>query len=460
MNIDFDDIENHTITIYIGGIKIDCSESKFLLESPLIRREQYSPIYIDMDVTDEEFSLISKFLRKKILNIDSKPTYKLFKKLNKYLKISYLGKKLCLYKQNINIPKIHEFNILSELYQTVILFIYNLEETIERSSEIINHTGTKLFVRTVLYAILSNPYHTEDYIALLLHLPKQTESFECFCEVFESEYVEILKDNQFKNEVFYIAYYLISQGLIEKEKILPKSVTDVPLMFVDLLDIDPSEITQKNVKSNFFYENLSILSENNWELHKKLVKEGVNPNPIATSIRKDDLESLKSYIYNPYFDPGMILEKSIYERTTISSKNLNLIEYSAFHNSINCLEYLIETNNSRDFNNKMLIKCMVCGNCTKLIGDPSIYKDFLRYAVCYHNFNIIRLYLDEVDTFYDKDIINLAKLMIYMCEFQGFFYFIQKVMVFAEDLDELSDVAEKCHCDLLVKFISDIKRTR
>lgn len=453
---------NHSIIISIRGEEIDCSNSNFLLESNAIKYENTNPFVIDMEVSEDEFSLISKFLRKKKINIDSKDKYKLFKELNNSIQLPYLSNKLHLYKQNQKIQMLCEFNDLMELYHTIISFHYNLEETIERSSEIILHTGTKLFVRTVFYAILANPNRTDDYIAILRHLPEHTKSFEYFIDYYESEFENILSDHSFKNEIYYIGHYLISKGFIKKEELFSKIQSNVfPLLFVDIFDKNPSSISRQSVKSSFFYENLSSLSDNNWELHKKLVNAGVNPNPIAISIRLNDINSLKLYYSNPYFDPNMILEKSFYERTTISSKNLNLIEYSAFHNSIDCFDFLVQSSASNPFRNNSIFKFLICGNSPYLNRHkPSEYRDFLKYAIYYHNCCAIVNIIDDDDMEYDYDTINYAKLMIQFCEFEGLVYLLQSTPISISDLKELIGCAEENHNDFVVKIIQTIIRMK
>lgn len=453
---------NQPIIISIRGAEIDCSNSNFLLESNAIKYENTNPFVIDMEVSDEEFSLIRRFLRKKKINIDSKDKYKLFKELNDSIQLPYLSNKLHLYKQNRKVEMLSEFSNLMELYQTIILFHYDLEETIERSSEIILHTGTKLFVRTVFYAILAKPNQTEDYIAILRHLPGNTKSFQYFIDYYESEFENILSDHSFKNEIYYIGHFLISKGFIRKEELFSKIQSNVfPLLFVDIFKINPSSISRQSVKSSFFYENLASLSENDWELHKKLVNAGVNPNPIAMSIRRNDTNSLQSYFSNPYFDPNMILEKSIYERSTISSKNLNLIEYSAFHNSIDCFDLLVQNSAIDPFRNNLIFKFLICGNFPYLYRhNVSEYRDFIKYAIYYHNCYAIINIINDDDMEYDYHTINLAKLMIQFCEFQGLAYLLKSIPISISNLKELISCAEENHNDLIVKIIQEIIRMK
>lgn len=455
-----DEEENNPIIISIGGCIIDCSNSDFLLESAEIKNEDTSPFIIDMKVSGEELSLVRRFLQRKELNIDSKEKYKLFKELNHSLQLPYLSKKLHLFKQNKIISNTREFGILTEIYQ-ILFFINDLEETINISKEIVSQTGSELFARTILYAILSNPYQTKDYIAILRHLPDHTSAFQYFVDCYKSEIQNSYIERNFKNEYLYIAHFLISTHLVSKEELSSRILNNqIPLIFVDTFDINPVSITRQSVKSNFFYENLSILSENGWELHKKLVNSGVNPNPIAMSIRDDDLDSLKSYYNNPYFDPNMILEKSIYERTTVSSKNLNLVEYAAFHNSQNCLQFLIQNGASEPSENSMFYKYLICGKCEILRRvRVSDYKNFLKYAVLYHNSDAISAIIDyEDDNNYSSDIIEIAKIMIQFCEFEGFFYLIQTIPFSYADLKKLLNIAEEFKNDLLAKIIQAIIR--
>ena len=63
-----------------------------------------------------------------------------------------------------------------------------------------------------------------------------------------------------------------------------------------------------------FLENIEELSKNEWELHKRLVCEGVNPSIIAKAIRSDDVEKLQEISSQKNFDFNQKIEPSLYER--------------------------------------------------------------------------------------------------------------------------------------------------
>ncbi|KAH0795487.1 cask-interacting protein (caskin) 1,2 [Histomonas meleagridis] len=92
-----------------------------------------------------------------------------------------------------------------------------------------------------------------------------------------------------------------------------------------------------------FKENYEELSKNDWELHKKLIEEGVNPSEIAKVIRNDDNEKLQEMASQQNFNINQIIDPSLYERYSYVNKwNVSLIDYAAFFGStIKCFRYLM-----------------------------------------------------------------------------------------------------------------------
>ncbi|KAK8894780.1 hypothetical protein M9Y10_023217 [Tritrichomonas musculus] len=447
--------ENHKIIIKIGYNEIDCSNSQFLLDSPLIRNSMNYPINIDMDVNNDELCLIQNFLQKGLLILDSQENYTLFSKLNKFIRLPQLADKLLFFNKTRHIQNFNEYEILFQIYETIFSFDKdsNIEETINQSKEIILQSGTEIFVRTVFYAILSKPLLTREYISILRNLPEQTESIPTFIEIFISEFKDIYKNHIFKNEILYIAHFLISKGYIDIRKLFSKSdiqnIDKYPLLLIDLYGIDPLKIPSSMIQSNFFYENLSSLSENNWELHKKLVNKGINPNPIAVAIQSDDLKSLESLSLSPYFDPNMNLENSIYERSSICSRNINLIEYALFNRSYRCFRFLRNIGSKLDDSRSM--KFLICSNSPINI-QPEEFRKYFDYAVYYHNYyaieSILRLQDMNINKLFEK-----AQLMIRFCEFRGLLFLLQIGPLPPDFLKALINCSENYNNDILVEII-------
>ena len=80
-----------------------------------------------------------------------------------------------------------------------------------------------------------------------------------------------------------------------------------------------------------FLENIKELSKNDWDLHKRLVREGVNPFNNAKTIRSDDVEKLQEILLQNKFYFYQMIEPSLYERFSfVNQKNVSLIDYAAF----------------------------------------------------------------------------------------------------------------------------------
>lgn len=81
--------------------------------------------------------------------------------------------------------------------------------------------------------------------------------------------------------------------------------------------------------------------ENNWELHKKLCREGNNENQIAVLIRNDDLDNFIKFVsQNSKFNFNSKIPFSIYDREPIL-QDCTLIQYAAFYSSIKIFKYLL-----------------------------------------------------------------------------------------------------------------------
>ena len=91
-----------------------------------------------------------------------------------------------------------------------------------------------------------------------------------------------------------------------------------------------------------FFQNIEELSNNDWELHKQLLREGNNPSSIAKAIRNDNVEILQEIASQSNFDFNQIILPSVYERVPfVNQKYVSLIDYAAFFGSIKCFKFLL-----------------------------------------------------------------------------------------------------------------------
>ena len=94
--------------------------------------------------------------------------------------------------------------------------------------------------------------------------------------------------------------------------------------------------------SKQFNENIEELKRDEWELHKRLVREGVNPMEIAKAIRNDEVEKHQEIASQSNFNFDQTISPSLYERCSfINKENISLIDYSAFFESIKCFRFLL-----------------------------------------------------------------------------------------------------------------------
>ena len=62
---------------------------------------------------------------------------------------------------------------------------------------------------------------------------------------------------------------------------------------------------------DIFLKNIEKLSKNDWELHKRLVREGVNPLDFAKVIRCDNVEKLQEISTQNKFDFNQSINSTI-----------------------------------------------------------------------------------------------------------------------------------------------------
>lgn len=242
-------------------------------------------------------------------------------------------------------------------------------------------------------------------------------------------YVELLKelknnDNRFLNNVFTLFIEKIKRCYQQRcyqfeinyllQKLHEASLIDViELMnntyknfyFAHLLPLDNFYELQYENRHNIINNIDEDFKKDNWMLHKKFVKEGINPRYIASVIKNDDIEKLQELSAQDDFDFNAKFEFSLYERNSLLNSNPSLIEYSAFYGAINCFKYLL-INNAKITNN--IIEFVIAGENLEIFhiceqNDIDFSKG-LEKAIKYHSYAIFNYLIENYPELLNKRI--------------------------------------------------------
>lgn len=202
--------------------------------------------------------------------------------------------------------------------------------------------------------------------------------------------------SEFIQEISFIIELLLSAGKLDFSEISKlkynhindkNSTNALPFNLIQYAINNEKQysITLNETLKKYPADQISIekLSANNWELQRRLAKNGVNPAEIAVTIRNDDVQTLKSICKNP----NMIINPSPYERCTYINKNVTLLQYAAFFGSLKCFLYLQMCKAKIDENDNMY-KYAVCGGNSQIMKtcEPlnKPYEETLNAAIIYH----------------------------------------------------------------------------
>lgn len=105
---------------------------------------------------------------------------------------------------------------------------------------------------------------------------------------------------------------------------------------------DEKFIKKINSETNKIFEHKEI-SEKTPEAFERNRKNGVNEDILCQLIRNDSLQQFKSYLKRMHMPQSCVIKLSIFESNPfLSAKKVSLIEYAAFHGSIEIFKYLKE----------------------------------------------------------------------------------------------------------------------
>lgn len=156
----------------------------------------------------------------------------------------------------------------------------------------------------------------------------------------------------------------------------------------------------------YIFRNYNELSRDNFSLHRKLVFEGKNQNPLFQMIEKDDIENLqKTMAFNPLIDVNTIIEGCYYESRQVFQSNCSLIEIAAYFGSIKTFKHLLLNNATMD-KQKLPLMAVYGGNAEIIrilkqrgFSFTDKYEDrnnlFIEIAIRMNHFDILRWLVEE-----------------------------------------------------------------
>ena len=208
------------------------------------------------------------------------------------------------------ILKLNEGNIDSSAQETMNLFDTNQP-----------YSFNVVICRLITVAFASQRKNANIYLDYL----KSVQSKEEEANINTPKIIEIFVQYLLRNETqesYYLLEKMIEQNLIDSS--ITKNILRTNY-FAHYKTI--KEVKDYGYRGHFydkFLENIKELSKNNWELHKRLVREGINPSDIAKAIRSDDVEKLQEISFRNNFDFNQTIEPSLYEKYSFINEKMFL----------------------------------------------------------------------------------------------------------------------------------------
>ena len=245
-----------------------------------------------------------------------------------------------------------------------------------------------------------------------------------YLKMLEEKEEEKINHPDFSNIIEIFAHFLISletqesyyllEKLIEQKFIEAKIVKNKPTLYFahHQKKFDPNHLNSKYQFACKFCSNIEALKKDDWNLHRQLIQEGVNPSNIAKAIRNDDVEKLQEISSQADFNFNQIIEPSLYERCSFINKpNVSLIDYAAFFGSIKCFRFLLL--NETKLNNTG--KYAIAGGNLEIIHlceqNNSLFEGLCEAAIEFHRNDIFHyLYENKIIEF--KDFTKLGEQCI------------------------------------------------
>lgn len=408
-------------TICVSNVEYECNRTIAVNSSKLIFEifsKEKSKKSITLNFSDDfhQFYLIEKlFMGESILFCKENVNFLI--EVSEYLQITSLTEKSIEFQEYLE--DLNELIENDESIQNIIELeneIFNLKEkSFELIIELIEKlNSTKAVCQLIINACFSRQKLIPIYLKLITQITQNDNSFiEVFLNTMLDPYVAECKTTneyvELRKEVEFILRWLIDHKLIEFDEIIKNGLKFYSFYLIDFLEKKNPKIIEimseiyKDLYQTFF-QNLEEIKKNDWEIHKKLVQEGMNNYEIAIAIQNDDKDKLQQIVAQPKYNNVELCKvevpSSVYERCTFIDRKQTLIQYSAFFGSINCFKFLIMNDPKFAPNNFQVIenqdeqnKQDEQDNDKKLNpfrNDPN-YVNLAKYAVASGNPEIIHI---------------------------------------------------------------------
>ena len=407
INFNFHDVTSWTVNI--GSKKYHTSKPiAFYLSSEMKNYSEKYPVYhsckIELEDADKYENIISSIFKLKDFSITME-NIDFLKKFCKKLKIHLFDNAFAEFDHYMDLVEIStnedkNIKILKKMERLLLkLDIDRIDRTINAfKDDLIDETS---FCKSLFSICISQPQKIDIYVALLSKCSKSIVS----------NFVSILFQNFNSQEVYFLAFQMITSGLLDSSYLI-KNVQQLPLFFANLINSNALSIILEE-DSSYEFETLTVnaLSHNNWQLHKWNCLYGRNSLPIAIAIRQDNVETLQQLISisNPSKDTN--IPPSVYERFSfINGEPIKLIDFAAFFGSVNCFKYLFlngyETTPNKTFT------YAICGGISEIIhmceNNNNNMNASLLASIQFHRHNLFEWLIDTKQQNYsDPNIPNI-----------------------------------------------------
>ncbi|OHT01771.1 hypothetical protein TRFO_31288 [Tritrichomonas foetus] len=304
--------------IFVGGHRYPLIKELAISNSGLIKKlfESSNEVKIDYENENKEFQCIANLFCCSVVTFNKRNIAYIIK-TSQFFEMDELFESAQNFQKRMNhLEKIlSQPNELSNLMKLESSIFSISEETFlnvktQISAFIQSNFDANLVARIIFRACFAR----SPQISLLVKLAGENDDIcEKLSEMALNEFNE-KKDPFLPNEINFILFYLIEDGKL------------------------PSDILMPKAKTMPFWVNLT--DRENHLQHIELIKIGENPDDIPNAIRHDDCDTLQLLMKTSNFDLNGRATSSIYECISFINKKQTYVEYAAFFGSIKCFKYL------------------------------------------------------------------------------------------------------------------------